>query len=58
MNTAMFYKDIKMFFRDTGQWSQVFIIGALIMIYVYNFKSIPINALSGFPFHKGDNGSC
>ena len=52
MNTAMFYKDIKIFFGDTGQWSQVFIIGTLIMIYVYNFKSIPINALSGFPFIK------
>ncbi|OGW57204.1 MAG: hypothetical protein A2Z09_06305 [Nitrospirae bacterium RBG_16_43_8] len=52
INTAMFYKDIKIFFRDTGQWSQVFIIGALIMIYIYNFKSIPINALSGFPFIK------
>ncbi|MBI3377262.1 MAG: hypothetical protein HY035_02505 [Nitrospirae bacterium] len=50
INTAMFYKDIKTFFRDTGQWSQVFIIGALIMIYIYNFKSIPVNALSGFPF--------
>lgn len=50
MNTAMFYKDIKTFFRDTGQWSQVIIIGALIMIYVYNFKSIPVNALSGFSF--------
>ena len=50
INTALFYKDIKTFFRDTGQWSQVFIIGALIMIYVYNFKSIPVNALSGFSF--------
>ncbi len=50
INMAMFYKDIKTFFRDTGQWSQVFIIGALIMIYVYNFKSIPVNALLGFPF--------
>lgn len=50
INTAMFYKDIKTFLRDTGQWSQVFIIGALIMIYVYNFKSIPVNALLGFPF--------
>ncbi|MDI6744297.1 MAG: hypothetical protein QMD07_02855 [Thermodesulfovibrionales bacterium] len=52
INTAMFYKDIKTFFRDTGQWSQVIIIGALIMIYVYNFKSIPVNALSGFSFIK------
>ncbi len=48
-NKAIIYKDIKVFFRDTGQWSQLFIIGALIMIYVYNFKSIPVNALSGFP---------
>jgi len=50
INTAMLYKDIKTFFRDTGQWSQIIIIGALIMIYVYNFKSIPVNALSGFSF--------
>ncbi|MCX5718077.1 MAG: hypothetical protein NTW44_07235 [Nitrospirae bacterium] len=52
VNTAMFYKDIKTFFRDTGQWSQGFIIGALIMIYVYNFKTIPVKALLGFPFIK------
>ncbi|MBI4685068.1 MAG: hypothetical protein HY755_07695 [Nitrospirae bacterium] len=49
-NTTIFYKDIKIFFRDTGQWSQVFIIVALIMVYIYNFKSIPVNALSEFPF--------
>jgi len=45
-NAAIFYKDIKSFFRDTGQWSQVFIIGALIMVYIYNFKSIPMNIIS------------
>lgn len=50
---ALFYKDIKIFFRDTGQWSQLFIIGALIMIYVYNFKSLPMRELSSFsPFIK------
>lgn len=49
--TAVFYKDIKVFFRDTGQWSQVTIIGALVMVYIYNFKSIPIDAMSGLtPF--------
>jgi ABC-2 type transport system permease protein len=52
VNTAMFYKDIKIFFRDAGQWSQVFIIGALIVIYVYNFKTIPVTVLLGFPFIK------
>jgi ABC-2 type transport system permease protein len=52
-NNAIIYKDIKIFFRDTGQWSQIFIIGALIMVYIYNFKSIPINVISGLsPFIK------
>jgi ABC-2 type transport system permease protein len=51
--SAILYKDAKIFFRDTGQWSQMFIIGALIMVYIYNFKSIPINAVSGLsPFIK------
>jgi ABC-2 type transport system permease protein len=51
--TAVFYKDLKIFFRDTGQWSQVTIIGALVMVYIYNFKSIPINAMTGLtPFIK------
>lgn len=53
LKTAIFYKDIKIFFRDTGQWSQIFIIGALIMVYIYNFKSIPVNLISELsPFIK------
>lgn len=52
-STAIIYKDTKIFFRDTGQWSQIFIIGALIMVYIYNFKSIPVDAISGLsPFIK------
>jgi ABC-2 type transport system permease protein len=43
---TLFYKDVKIFFRDTAQWSQIFIIGALIMVYIYNFRSIPIKELS------------
>jgi ABC-2 type transport system permease protein len=50
---AFLYKDTKVFFRDRGQWSQVFIIGALIMVYIYNFNSIPIATISGLlPFGK------
>jgi len=49
--TAVFYKDALLFFRDTGQWSQVAIIGSLVMVYIYNFKSIPIDAMAGLtPF--------
>ena len=51
--TAIIYKDMKIFFRDTGQWSQIFIIGALIMVYIYNFKSVPVSAISELsPFIK------
>lgn len=50
-NAALIYKDTKIFFRDTGQWSQMFIIGALIMVYIYNFKSIPMDTIAGLsPF--------
>jgi ABC-2 type transport system permease protein len=52
-NLAVLWKDTKIFFRDTSQWSQVFIIGALIFIYIYNFRTIPLNLLSEFtPFIK------
>ncbi|MEW6068057.1 MAG: hypothetical protein AB1610_07195 [Nitrospirota bacterium] len=47
-NSAFLWKDIKIFFRDAGQWSQLFIIIALIFIYVYNFRSIPVKTISGF----------
>lgn len=45
-SAAVMYKDTKTFFRDTGQWSQLLIIGALVMIYVYNFRSIPVKILA------------
>ena len=35
-------KELKTFLRDQTQWSQVFLIAALIVIYVYNFKVLPI----------------
>jgi ABC-2 type transport system permease protein len=36
-------KDLKVFFRDTGQWSQLFMLLALIVVYVYNFSVLPIS---------------
>jgi len=50
---AVFWKDVKIFFRDAGQWSQLLIIGALILVYVYNFRTIPIRTFSEiFPLMK------
>jgi len=35
-------KDVKSFFRDNTQWSQLFLLGALMVVYLYNFKVLPI----------------
>jgi ABC-2 type transport system permease protein len=39
---AFIAKEIKTFFRDQTQWSQVFLIAALIVIYLYNFSVLPL----------------
>jgi ABC-2 type transport system permease protein len=40
---AYVVKEIKTFFRDQTQWSQIFLILALIIIYIYNFKVLPLD---------------
>ena len=55
----LLWKDIKIFFGNSGQWSQLFIIGALILIYIYNFRTLPIKTLAdSFPFIKEFPGAC
>ena len=39
---AYMIKEIKCFFRDQSQWSQLFLIAALVVIYIYNFKVLPL----------------
>ena len=40
---AIIVKDIKTFLRDTTQWSQLFLLLALIVVYLYNFKVLPLD---------------
>ena len=40
---AMMLKDIKTFLRDTTQWSQLFLLVALVVVYLYNFKVLPLD---------------
>jgi ABC-2 type transport system permease protein len=40
---AIMLKDIRTFMRDTTQWSQVFLLAALIIVYLYNFKVLPLD---------------
>ncbi|MCU0539818.1 MAG: hypothetical protein MUF46_08025 [Desulfobacterales bacterium] len=39
---AFAVKEIKSFLRDQSQWSQLFLIAALVVIYVYNFDALPL----------------
>ncbi|MEA3471187.1 MAG: hypothetical protein U9R24_05695, partial [Thermodesulfobacteriota bacterium] len=38
---AMITKDIKVFFRDFGQWSQFLIYLAILAIYIFNLRNMP-----------------
>jgi len=38
----IFNKEAKIFARDSAEWSQLFMIAALVVIYLYNFKLLPI----------------
>ena len=41
---ALAAKEIRAFFRDSTQWPQLFLIGALIIIYLYNFSVLPLGS--------------
>lgn len=43
-----FRKELRQFTRDSGEWSQFFMIAALIVVYLYNFKVLPLDR-SPFP---------
>jgi ABC-2 type transport system permease protein len=45
---ALAVKDFKIFFRDHTQWSQLFLLGALMIIYLYNFSVLN---LKRYPLH-------
>ena len=40
---SLLLKDIKSFLRDTTQWSQLLLLLALVVIYLYNFSVLPAN---------------
>lgn len=36
-------KEIRTFFRDTTQWSQLILLGVLVVVYVFNVKFLPLH---------------
>lgn len=43
-------KDIKVFFRDTTQWSQLILLGVLVVVYLFNIKALPLFRGEQVPF--------
>jgi ABC-2 type transport system permease protein len=41
----MVIKDTLFFMRDTTQWSQVFLLGAIVVIYIFNFRFLPLSRM-------------
>jgi len=48
---AMVIKDVKVFLRDTRQWSQLILLFALVVVYLFNFKALPLNKVPGISFY-------
>ncbi|UCF73545.1 MAG: hypothetical protein JSW35_03575 [Deltaproteobacteria bacterium] len=40
--TSLIAKDVRTFFRDNSQWSQLLLLGALVVVYIYNFSVLPL----------------
>lgn len=38
----IFRKESKTFLRDSAEWSQLFMIAALVVVYLYSFKALPV----------------
>jgi ABC-2 type transport system permease protein len=43
-------KDLRLFFRDTTQWSQLILLAALLVVYLFNIKSLPLFRGEQVPF--------
>jgi ABC-2 type transport system permease protein len=43
-------KDMRLFFRDNTQWSQLILLGVLLMVYLFNIKTLPIHSGEQVPF--------
>ncbi|MBI4513056.1 MAG: hypothetical protein HY702_03010, partial [Gemmatimonadetes bacterium] len=40
--TELILKDVRAFFRDATQWSQLILLGVLVLVYVYNIRVLPL----------------
>lgn len=41
-SASLIAKEVRSFFRDNSQWSQLLLLGALVVVYIYNFSVLPL----------------
>ncbi|HKH93987.1 MAG TPA: hypothetical protein VKA54_19430, partial [Gemmatimonadaceae bacterium] len=42
LRRELILKELRLFFRDTTQWSQLILLGVLVIVYVFNIKYLPL----------------
>jgi ABC-2 type transport system permease protein len=42
LRRELIMKELRLFFRDTTQWSQLILLGVLVIVYVFNVKFLPL----------------
>jgi ABC-2 type transport system permease protein len=43
-------KDLRLFFRDNSQWSQLILLAVLLLVYLFNINALPIHSGERVPF--------
>ncbi len=43
-------KEVRVFFRDSTQWSQLILLGVLVVVYVYNVRVLPVGRTADVSF--------
>lgn len=42
IRSELMLKDVRVFFRDTTQWSQLILLAVLVVVYIYNIRALPL----------------
>lgn len=43
---SIILKDVKTFWRDPSQWTQLFMLGALVVVYIFNIRNLPMETIA------------
>ena len=52
MRRHLLIKDLKVFLRDVSQWSQLLLLLALVLVYLYNFRVLDLERI---PYMSGSS---